>query len=109
MGWEMSDLVKRLCDGKHPVAVEQYEDANDLKGSIDREFVLVKFTGTKGGTELGFKLDAALSKLDDCDFEKGMGVVRLVGDLSLDFEKVRCIADIDISKMQGEGHLEILT
>lgn len=105
----MNDLVNKLSEGSHPVAVAQYKDANELKQSIDRNFVLVKFTDTEGGTEIGFFLDASLSLLDECDFSSGTGTVRLVGDLVLDFEKVRCIADIDLQKMQGEGRLEVLS
>ena len=32
----------------------------------------------------------------------------VVGDLTLNFVKVRCIADIDLALFTGEGHLEPL-
>lgn len=104
----MSDLVERLADGRHEVAVEQYKDAADLKQSIDREFVLVKFTGTRGGTELGFQLDEQRSELEAADFESQKGHIKLVGELTLDYKKVRCIADIDIENLKGMGHLELI-
>jgi hypothetical protein len=32
--------------------------------------------------------------------------VRIVGGLTLDYVKVRCIAEIDLSTLEGQGHLE---
>lgn len=29
-----------------------------------------------------------------------------MGDLSLDYTKVRCVADIDLKTLAGQGHLE---
>lgn len=104
----MSELVKHLSNGRHPIIAEQYKDVMDLKQSIDREFVLIKFTDTKGGTELGFKLDQTLSDTNNASFEDKSGKVHLVGELTLDYERVRFVADIDLSTLQGEGHLEVL-
>jgi len=104
----MSNLVEKLAEGSHPVVVARYKDLEEFKQSIDRGFVLVKFTDTQGGTEIGFELNSSQSRTEDCDFDSGTGTVRLVGDLVLDFQKVRCIADIDIGEMEGEGRLEIL-
>ncbi len=104
----MSDLVERLSNGKHPVAAEQYQDCADLKQSIERDYVLVRFTETQGGTELGFKLDKSRSELNSADFENASGTVRLAGELTLDYQRVRCIAEIDLATLQGEGQLELL-
>ena len=80
----------------------------ELKQCIDRDYVHVKFTETRGGTELGFRLDPEHSDLGDADFEAGTGRARLAGNLSLDYVKVRCEAEIDLESMAGTGRLVIL-
>lgn len=82
------------------------ETVQAFKESIDRGYVHIKFTGTRGGTELGFKLDTDATDLSKADFDKHTGSVRLVGGLTLDYVKVRCIADVDLSTLAGRGHLE---
>jgi len=104
----MNELVERLSTGRHPVATVRYKTPKELKECVDRKFVLVKFTGTNGGTELGYKLDTERSKTDGADFEAGTGTVTLVGELSLNYENVRCVADIDLATLTGTGNLEIL-
>jgi uncharacterized protein YbdZ (MbtH family) len=102
------ELVDRLSEGEHPVeAVLRLEKtARALKESIDRGYVHIKFTNTKGGTELGCSLDNDLSDLSQADFEAPNGAVHLVGRLTLNYVKVRCIADIDLKTLVGQGHLE---
>ena len=101
-------LVDRLCDGDHHVVVSQRPEPtlNGLKEAIDSGYVRIKFTETKGGTELGFKLDKEASDLSGASLENGAGKVRLVGGLTLAYHKVRCIAQIDLSTLEGQGHLE---
>lgn len=105
----MSELVSKLCVGKHPVTTARYKTAAELGECIERGFVLVKFTETRGGTELGIPLDTARSRTTGADFKNGTGTVELVGELSLDYEKVRCIAEIDLQSLSGEGRLERLS
>ncbi len=104
----MDSLVKKLTSGQHPVAAAQYKDASDFKNSIDRNYVIIKFTETSGGTELGFKLNDSLTKLDGLDFAEATGVAHIVGELTLNYQKVRFIADIDLSTLEGEGYLELI-
>ena len=101
-------LVDRLCMGDHRVVVSQRPEptVNALKEAIDNGYVRIKFTETQGGTELGFKLDKDASDFNAANFEEGSGKVRLVGGLTLDYNKVRCIAEIDLSTLEGQGHLE---
>jgi hypothetical protein len=49
-------LVERLCEGDHAVEVGLRPDKTVklFKEAIDRDYVHVKFTQTKGGTEIGF-------------------------------------------------------
>ena len=101
-------LVERLCVGDHIVIVSQRPEPSvkALKEAIDNGYVRVKFPNTKGGTELGFRVDKEASDLSGADFDAGAGKVRLVGGLTLDYVKVRCIAEIDLPALQGKGHLE---
>ena len=81
-----------------------------FKEAIDRAFVHIRFTQTRGGTELGFQLDHEASNFDTADFDNGIGIVHVEGLLTLDSVKVRCVADIDLRRLSGQGRLvEILT
>ncbi len=103
---EMDDLVKRLSEGDHPVVASAVRDSvEEFKNSIDRGYVHIKFTDTKGGTELGVRLDKEASDLSKADFGKAKGEVHLEGTLTLNYVKVRCIADINLETLQGKGHL----
>jgi len=105
----MNELVQKLSEGSHPVAIERADgDTSELKNMIDRDYVLVKYTGTRGGTELGYRLDNERSSLDGADWEGATGKITLVGNLNLNYVDVRCVADIDLSTLEGTGHLEVL-
>lgn len=105
----MNDLVSKLSTGEHPVVVSRAEgSARELKNMIDRDYVLVKFTETRGGTELGYRLDRDHTDLNGADFESGSGKVLLAGNLNLNFVDVRCYATIDLSTLNGSGRLEVL-
>ncbi len=104
----MDELVQRLSEGDHPIVASRYKSTEELKQAVDRGYVLVKFTDTRGGTELGVRLDNGLTNLDGSDFSQSTGVVHLVGNLTLNYVKVRCVADVDIATLDGKGHLEIL-
>lgn len=73
--------------------------------AIERNYAHIKFTNTKGGTELGVGLDRDDCDFSKADFENGTGPVHLEGSLTLDYVKVRCIADIDLGTLEGQGHL----
>lgn len=106
----MSELVKRLSDGVHPVQVGLREPRTTkaLKECLDRGYVHVKFTGTRGGTELGFAIDDTQSDLSGADFERETGQVTLVGRLTLDYIPVQCVATINLPSLEGAGRLEPL-
>jgi len=103
-------LVQRLAQGSHPLAagLRPEKSVQALKESIDRGYVHLTFTETKGGTELGVRLDTAACDFSHADFERQTGRVHLEGGLTLDYVKVRCIADIDLTTLAGQGHLEIV-
>jgi len=102
----MDELVQRLSEGQHPVEITIRPERTPklLKDCLDRGYVHVKFTNTRGGTELGVRLDRSASQLD-ADFDAGAGRLKLVGDLTLNYVKVRCIADVDVATYQGQGCL----
>jgi hypothetical protein len=106
----MSDLPQRLSQGDFHVTyrARRGEARAELKEAIDRKYVHVLFTETRGGTELGIRLDEARSELSRADWERGEGSVHLEGELRLDGVRVRCIADFDLASVEGKGHLEIL-
>jgi uncharacterized protein YbdZ (MbtH family) len=101
-------LVDRLSTGDHKIVVSQRPEptVKALKEAIDSGYVRVKFTETQGGTELGFKVDPGASDLSGANFDEGTGKARIVGGLTLDYVKVRCIAEIDLKTLEGVGHLE---
>ncbi|PMB00168.1 MbtH domain protein [Fischerella thermalis CCMEE 5268] len=104
----MNELVQRLSEGEHPVeaSLRPGKTATALKESIDRGYVHIRFTNTRGGTDLGVRLDREASNFNEADFEHQTGKVQLVGNLTLNYVKVRCIADIDLATLEGKGYLE---
>jgi len=104
----MNELVQRLSQGDHPVeaSLKPEKTVAALKESIDRGYVHIKFTNTRGGTDLGVRLNQEASNLNLADFENQTGEVHLVGDLTLNYVKVRAVADIDLKTLEGKGHLE---
>lgn len=102
-------LVQHLAKGSHPIIASRADNSSErFKESIERGYVLIKFTDTQGGTELGVKLDKERSDLSQADFAQSQGKAHLEGDLTLNYVRVRCIADVDLSSLEGKGHLEVL-
>jgi len=101
------DLVQRLCAGAHAVEVvlRPERSAQALKACIDLGYVHIKFVNTNGGTELGVRLEPNALDLGAADFARQSGHVHLVGGLTLNYVPVRCIADIDLTTLTGQGYL----
>jgi hypothetical protein len=106
----MNELVQRLSEGEHPITVggPQPSLAELQKRVTDMKYVFIKFTGTRGGTDLGVRVDSASTDLSHANFEQGSGTAHIEGTLTLNYVKVRCIADIDLSTLNGTGHLVAL-
>jgi len=100
-------LVARLSNGDHAVEVglKPERTAKLFKETIDRDYVHIRFLQTRGGTELGVRLDREASDFTNADFSKGSGTAHVEGNLTLDYERVRCVADIDLFTLEGRGRL----
>lgn len=100
----LNELVQRLTK-EQPVETSRPEKtAKALKECIDRDYVHVMFK--MNGTEMGVQLDRRDCRFNDANFETATGKVHIVGGLILNYNKVRCIADIDLATCEGTGYLE---
>jgi core binding factor beta subunit len=103
----MDELTQRLSTDQ-PVAVggpnpslEEFRTRLDEIGTV-----FIKFTETRGGTDLGIQLDRSASDTSGADFDQGSGSVHVEGTLILNDDPVRCIADIDLATLEGTGCLK---
>jgi hypothetical protein len=104
----MNELTERLTVAQPIVmggADPTVEELRERTGEMG--YVLIKFTQTRGGTELGFSLDRDETDISGADFEKGTGSVHVEGHLTLNDDPVRCIADIDLATLKGTGRLKL--
>jgi uncharacterized protein YbdZ (MbtH family) len=101
-------LVDRLCEGDHPVeaGLRPEKTVKLFKEAIARNYVHIKFPKTRGGAELGVRLNHEACDFSRADFDMASGAVHLEGRLTLDYVSVKCIADIDLATLEGWGHLE---
>ncbi len=106
----MDELVQRLTEGDHPVTVGGPKPSLEefRKRINEMGYVFIKFTGTRGGTDLGVRVDASATDLSQADFDQGRGIAHVEGTLTLNYVKVRCVADIDLGTLNGTGHLVAL-
>jgi Core binding factor beta subunit len=104
----VNELVQKLTQEQRIIASLRPEPKLEyLKAAVDRGYVLIKFTETRGGTELGIRMIPELSKTTEADFENGKGTLWLSGDLTLDYVPVRFHGHIDLESLEGTGRLEI--
>jgi hypothetical protein len=104
----MNELTERLATGDHPVTLGgPSPSCDELKQRIEEiGWVHIKFTDTRGGTDLGIRLDQEKTDLSEADFENGKGTIHVEGTLTLNNDPVRLIADLDLATLDGTGHLE---
>jgi hypothetical protein len=104
----MNELTQRLTV-EQPIimggAAPTVEELRERTGEMG--YVLVKFTQTRGGTELGFPLDRDATELSGANFDEGTGTVHVEGYLILNDDPVRCIADIHLATLNGTGRLAL--
>lgn len=106
----MDDLVQRLSQGEHAVTVGGPKPSlQEFRKRVeDMGYVFIKFTGTRGGTDLGVRVDKSATDLSGADFEQQKGTAHIEGSLTLNYVKVRCVADINLETLDGTGHLVVL-
>ena len=106
----MNELVERLSlEGQNVVVGGPDPSVGELHQRITEiGYVFVKFPDTNGGTDLGVRVDETGTDLSQADFASATGSVHIEGTLTLDYVKVRCIADIDLASLSGTGHLVVL-
>jgi hypothetical protein len=106
----MDELVQHLSYGDHPVVIGGPQPSlSELRKRLEEiGLVFVKFTDTDGGTELGVRVDKSTVHTSQADFSEGRGMVHVEGSLTLNYIKVRCIADIDLATLSGTGHLVVV-
>lgn len=103
----MNALVQRLSQGTHHVVIgDSRPSVDELKKRLDEiGYVFLKFTETRGGTNIGIQVDKAATDTSSADFVQKTGIVHIEGTLTLDYVNVRCVADIDLSTLEGNGYL----
>jgi len=104
----MNELTQRLTNSQPIIMGGSKPSVEELRQRVEDtgiEYVLIKFTETRGGTELGFPLDRAAVDLSAADFGNGTGNVHVEGNLILNDDPVRCIADLDLATLKGTGRL----
>lgn len=104
---EPNELVLRLTKKNNIECSRPDKTPKSLKECIDRNYVHVMFKET--GTEIGIRLARDLCKMENVDFDEESGSVILVGGLILNYNKVKCVAEIEIKNCEGVGYLELLS
>ena len=106
----MNELVQRLTEGEHPVTIggPQPSLAEFRRRVEEIGYVFILFTGTRGGTNLGVRIDKKATDLSRANFEQQTGIAHIEGTLTLNYVPIRCVADIELSTLQGSGHLVAL-
>ena len=105
----MNELVQRLSQGSHPITVGGPKPSlEDFQKRIQEiGYIFIKFTATRGGTDLGMQVDKERTDLRQAHFEEARGIVHVEGVLTLNYIKVRCVADINLSSLNGTGYLVV--
>lgn len=80
----MNDLVRGLCerDQNIEVTIRPQNTLKAFKACIDRGYVHIKFTETRGGTELGVRLDPAECDFIKANFDEPAVIVHIAGELT---------------------------
>jgi hypothetical protein len=106
----MDELVQRLAKESHPVTVGGPKPSlEEFRHRVeDMGYVFIKFTDTRGGTDLSVHIDKNATDLSKAFFDQRTGIAHVEGTLTLNYVKIWCIADIDLETLNGTGHLVVL-
>jgi len=104
-----NELVRKLMN-EQPVQIIRYLEEGKpsiekLRRAVETGYILVKFTETKGGTELGCNVKNDNPK---CSIQwKENSQLTFSGRLKLDFTPILVHATIDCTTFQGTGRVEV--
>jgi len=106
----MDELVKHLSQGEHPITVGGPRPSlNEFyKRVTEMGYVFLKFTDTRGCTDLGVRIEKDRIDMSRADREQGAGIAHIEGRLVLNFMNVRCVADIELAALKGTGRLIVM-
>jgi hypothetical protein len=104
---EMDDLVERLGKRQAVRASIRPEPSLELfRAAFERGYVHILFDATD--TELGVTLDRSACRASPEDFARAKGTIELVGELVLDYNRVRYRGTLELESLRGEGQLEFI-
>jgi hypothetical protein len=105
----MNELTQRLTVDQPVVAGGPQPSAEELHQRLQEiGHVFIKFTQTRGGTDLGIRVDKKACDLSGADFKNGTGTVHVEGTVILNDDPVRCVANLDLATLKGTGHLVLV-
>lgn len=105
----MDDLTERLSTDQPVVVGGPQPTLEELQRRLDEiGRVFIKFTETRGGTDLGIRVERDRCDTSAADFGEGSGSVHIEGTVILNDDPVRCIADIDLATLKGTAHLVVI-
>ena len=93
--------MKRLSGWKHEVVIShQDKDCAEIKQRIEDGYIHDKSTSTRGDTELGINENLESTNLKDVNFEKVKAMLSFADATNINYNKVRCIANIYLAKRE---------
>lgn len=105
----MDELTQRLSTEQPVVVGGPSPSVEELRYRLEKYGnIFIKFTETRGGTDLGIRLDRDACNFGNADFYAGTGVIHVEGTLVLNDDPVRCIADINLTSLSGTGRLALI-
>jgi len=105
----VNELVQKLTKEQEiEASLRPERTLENFRAALDRGYVYIKFPNTRGGTELGVRLDPQRSDLTGADFGQRTGSVKIAGELVLDYVPVRLHATVNLDDLKGTGYLEPL-
>jgi hypothetical protein len=105
----MNELTQRLTVDQPVVVGGPDSSLEELRRRLNEiGHVFIKFTETRGGTDLGIRVNRAACDDSAANFSDGTGTVHVEGTVILNDDPVRCIANIDLATLKGTGHLVLV-
>lgn len=102
-----NELVKKLMKEQTVQIIRYLENSKPsiekLRRAVEVGYILVKFSETKGGTELGCNVK---NENPRCSVEWKDSKIIFHGRLKLDFTPILVHATIDLTTFQGTGYVE---